>query len=46
VIGQREQVRKQFYAISVERKITHPAIVAITETAREWLVLGDSPVQQ
>jgi len=36
-IGQTEQVRKHFYAISVQRKISHPAIAAITETAREWL---------
>ena len=36
-IGQTDEVREQFYAISVERKISHPAVVAITETAREWL---------
>jgi len=37
VIGTTDEVREQFYAISVERKITHPAVAAITETAREWL---------
>lgn len=37
VIGKIDEVREQFYAISVERKISHPAVVAITETAREWL---------
>jgi LysR family transcriptional regulator, transcriptional activator of nhaA len=37
VIGKTDEVREQFYAISVERKISHPAVVAITETAREWL---------
>ena len=36
-IGQTYEVREQFYAISVERKISHPAVTAITETAREWL---------
>jgi len=36
-IGQTNEIREQFYAISVERKISHPAIAAITETAREWL---------
>ncbi|NOR39614.1 MAG: transcriptional activator NhaR [Gammaproteobacteria bacterium] len=41
-IGQTEEVREQFYAISVERKISHPAVVAITETAREWL-FRDTP---
>jgi len=38
VIGQTDQVRKQFYAISVERKISHPAVTAVTESAKEWLV--------
>jgi LysR family transcriptional regulator, transcriptional activator of nhaA len=37
VIGQTDKVQEQFYAISVERKISHPAVAAITETAREWL---------
>jgi len=37
IVGQTEEVREQFFAISVERRISHPAVVAITETAREWL---------
>lgn len=37
VIGKTEEIREQFYAISVERRISHPAVAAITETAREWL---------
>jgi hypothetical protein len=37
VIGQTEEVREQFYTIAVERKISHPAVAAITETARVWL---------
>lgn len=37
VIGQTDEIREQFYAISVERKISHPAVTVITETAREWL---------
>ena len=41
-IGQTDKVRDHFYAISVERKISHPAVAAITETAREWLS-QDSP---
>jgi LysR family transcriptional activator of nhaA len=36
-IGQTDEVRDHFYAISVERKISHPAVAAIMETAREWL---------
>jgi len=37
--GSTDKVRKRFYAISVERRISHPAITAVTESAREWLVL-------
>ena len=41
-IGHSDEVVEQFYAISVERKISHPAVVAITETAREWLFHNES----
>ncbi len=37
IIGHTESVREEFYAISVERRITHPAVTAITQMAREWL---------
>lgn len=37
IIASTEEVREQFYAISIERRLTHPAVVAITRTAREWL---------
>jgi LysR family transcriptional regulator, transcriptional activator of nhaA len=37
LIGQAEEVRARFYAISVERKLRHPAVVAISETARAKL---------
>jgi len=36
-IGRTDDVLEQFYAISVERKITHPAVAAIMESAREEL---------
>lgn len=42
VVGQTDDIHEQFYAISVERKISHPAVAAITETAREWLFRDDS----
>jgi LysR family transcriptional activator of nhaA len=35
VVGRSETVRQQFFAISVERKIKHPAVVAICEAARQ-----------
>jgi len=37
IIGQTDDVIEQFYSISVSRKIKHPAITAINETASEWL---------
>jgi LysR family transcriptional activator of nhaA len=35
VVGRSKAVGQQFYAISVERKIRHPAVVAICEAARK-----------
>jgi LysR family transcriptional activator of nhaA len=35
VVGRSDHVRQQFYAISVERKVSHPAVIAICETARQ-----------
>lgn len=35
VIGRVEAVRERFYAVSVERKLKHPAVVAISEAARQ-----------
>jgi LysR family transcriptional activator of nhaA len=37
VLGRLPEVREQFYAISVERRLKHPAVVAICEAARKWL---------
>ncbi len=36
-IGSTEEVIEQFYAISVERKLSHPAVVAISHAARHEL---------
>jgi LysR family transcriptional regulator, transcriptional activator of nhaA len=36
-------VRQQFYAISVERKIKHPAVVAVCETARKDIFAAGAP---
>src|SRR4029077_8144113 len=36
-IGRTEDIRSRFYAISVERKLKHPAVVAICDTARQQL---------
>lgn len=36
-IGHTDDVRERFYAISIERRLEHPAVVAITEEARRAL---------
>lgn len=36
-IGQMPSYRAQFYAISVERRLTNPAVLAVTKTARTVL---------
>jgi LysR family transcriptional activator of nhaA len=37
LIGRVDSIRERFYAVSLERKLKHPAVVAITEVAREKL---------
>ena len=37
MLGQTEECRQQFYAITAERKLTHPAVVAITANAKTAL---------
>jgi LysR family transcriptional regulator, transcriptional activator of nhaA len=36
-IGEMKNVRERFYAITVDRKLKHPAVVAISEAARREL---------
>jgi LysR family transcriptional activator of nhaA len=36
-IGHSSEVTEQFYAISVERRLTHPAVLAISSAARQKL---------
>jgi len=40
VLGRTERVREEFYAISEERRLTHPAVVAISSAARQDLFGG------
>jgi LysR family transcriptional activator of nhaA len=40
VIGRAPEVRERFYAISVERKLKNPAVVAISQAARHQLFAG------
>lgn len=40
VVGHVDDVRERFYAISMERRISHPAVQAISSAAREKLFGG------
>jgi LysR family transcriptional regulator, transcriptional activator of nhaA len=37
-VGRVDRVRERFYAISVDRKLKHPAVIAISEAARRKLL--------
>jgi LysR family transcriptional activator of nhaA len=37
LIGRTAQVRERYYAISVERRLKHPAVVAVCDSARQEL---------
>jgi LysR family transcriptional activator of nhaA len=38
IVGRLESVRERYFAISVERRLKHPAVVAISEAANEMLM--------
>jgi LysR family transcriptional activator of nhaA len=38
LVGRTDDVRENFYAITVERRITHPAVAAIADAAREGIL--------
>ena len=40
-IGQVDEVKEHFYAISVERRVTHPVVSAVMATARESLFVDE-----
>jgi LysR family transcriptional activator of nhaA len=37
VVGRLDRVRERFYAVSAERRLKHPAVIAITQSARREL---------
>ena len=43
LVGRLESVREQFYLITVERTLKHPAVVAISEIARRELFMAQAP---
>jgi LysR family transcriptional activator of nhaA len=40
VIGRSDDLVEEFFAVSVERRISHPCVVAITQNARGRLFSG------
>jgi LysR family transcriptional activator of nhaA len=44
LIGHTDEIKEQFYAISVQRKLTHPAVLAISRAAQQSL-FGAGPQQ-
>jgi LysR family transcriptional activator of nhaA len=43
ILGRTSEIVERFYVISVERKIKHPAVIAISERARQTLSGEDQP---
>ena len=41
-IGQTDDIQERFFAISVERLLTHPAVLAVSEGARHGLFGGET----
>ena len=37
VVGRDDSLRERFYAVSVEKRLKHPAVVAISEAAKTTL---------
>jgi LysR family transcriptional regulator, transcriptional activator of nhaA len=42
VIGRTEEIQERFFAVSFERRLKHPAVVAISEAARQLLLHSPS----
>ncbi|HSI05487.1 MAG TPA: transcriptional activator NhaR, partial [Myxococcota bacterium] len=43
IIGQAPEVKERFYAVSVERRLKHPAVVALTDIARHETFAAHEP---
>jgi len=41
-LGRTQEIIEEFFAISVERRVTHPCVVAIAEAARDKLFVTRS----
>lgn len=40
-VGRTQEIRERFFAISVERRLSHPAVVAVSEAARQRFQRAD-----
>jgi LysR family transcriptional activator of nhaA len=45
VIGCAHEVMVRYYAISIERRLTHPAVVAVSEAAKQSLFVEGGPIR-
>ena len=45
VIGRSTDLVEEFFAVSVERRITHPCVAAITQAARSQLFRTAAPTE-
>lgn len=45
VIGSAHEVMLRYYAISIERRLTHPAVVAVSEAAKKTLFNEAEPIR-
>jgi len=43
ILGRTLEIIQEFFAISVERRVTHPCVLAITEAARDGLFVTSGP---
>ena len=41
VVGRTDAVKERYYAISVERRLRHPAVIVISQAARQNMLEGD-----
>jgi LysR family transcriptional regulator, transcriptional activator of nhaA len=46
IVGSTQDCREQFYAISAERRLTHPAVIAITSNAQAVLFAAGQAKQE
>ena len=46
MVGLAEEIQVKYYAISVERRLTHPAVVAISQAAKQFVFGAAKPTAE